>query len=198
MKRYRIYKQEYIYVFDVYDEDVDKFVYTYRMGEPIYIGWIDRCDLYMFCIKGFWHNHFVNDAEIVGNYIQSTTRKNVNFVLTDMDNNILDYYEIVRKENNKYINRFHKIQRVRRKPCYKIGKCFSQRKYRHMYMDKKELHELELEYKINLNSLCCKKKGKGCSDDWYYRYTKSNSRCWKDQSKRKRQYKARSGLCESS
>lgn len=130
--------------------------------------------------------------------IQSTTRKNVNFVLTDMDNNILDYYEIVRKENNKYINRFYKIQRFRRKPCYKIGKCLTQHKYRHMYMDKKELHELELEYKINLNSLRCKKKGKGCSDDWHYRYTKSNSRCWKDQSKRKRQYKARSGLYESS
>ena len=66
-----------------------------------------------------------------------------------------------------------------------------------MRMDKKELHELELEYKINLNGLRCKKKGKRY-DDWYYCYTKSNSRCWKDQSKRKRQYKARGGLYESS
>ncbi|WP_459579287.1 hypothetical protein, partial [Enterobacter asburiae] len=76
--------------------------------------------------------------------IQSTSRKNVNFVLTDMDNNILDYYEIVKKEDKKYHNRFYKVQRIRRKPCYKIGKCFSQHKNRPKNMHKKELHVLEL------------------------------------------------------
>ena len=190
MKRYNIYCQEYIRVSNEYNEETNDVIYLYRMGEPIYIGYIDRNELYSICRKRCWHHEFVDYVEIVGKYIQTTIYKKANFILIDMNNNVLDYYEIVQKEDKKYNNYFDKIGTRRPKPCYKFCHNLQRHKYKRMLIDNDELKSYELDYNINLNHLAPKNKN---YDFWYDKYIKRNSRCWKDQSKRKRQYKVRGG-----